>query len=352
MKVEVNNDRIMTRDQYTIELLGNQADHYRSLAIEQEDETARLQRKVKKMRKERNLLRSQLSEALNKLREYREAEVTEQDAKLIEKRDIDYPGIDRAAREALEANLTQMASAGAIRGDEMRMVMESIKVPHHGPELSAAEDAMRDDGRYEFAAAFGAAVEDMSARLDKEFPARLDDTESQKDPTTGLVLNPDGSLRVVVQRGSGMLRVNLQSIDTRQVIGSATGNGVEETLGRIITPCERIRVREVLWDYHTLGNEFTEPDTTDAIKVDVQPETGSFDAAKFDILTGKPKQPLRLIMEKAPFGGIYYKLQDRKTLRLIQNGIAADVAAVLSLIPEADRERIYETRRYGMGVGE
>jgi len=94
------------------------------------------------------------------------------------------------------------------------------------------------------------------------------------------------------------------------------------------------------------GVAFTHPDTTDGIKVDIKPEDGVF-------VSSKPiNPPLRLIMEKAPFGGIYYKLQDRKTLRLIQNGIAADVAAVLSLIPEADRERIYETRRYGMGVGE
>ncbi|WP_025371794.1 hypothetical protein [Advenella mimigardefordensis] len=99
-------------------------------------------------------------------------------------------------------------------------------VPHHGPGLSEAEDAMRDA-----------------------------DTEPQKDPITGLVFNPDGWLRVLVQRGNGFLRVNLQIIDSGRFIGTATGSNVEETLGRIIKPCERHDVREVVWDYHTLRGE-------------------------------------------------------------------------------------------------
>lgn len=48
--------------------------------------------------------------------------------------------------KAVEANLKQGLASGGLRGDELRMVMEAIKVPHHGPGLSEAEDAMRPAG--------------------------------------------------------------------------------------------------------------------------------------------------------------------------------------------------------------
>lgn len=62
----------------------------------------------------------------------------------------------------------------------------------------------------------------------------------------------------------------------------------------------------------------------------------------------RKKGQLLLIMQKAPFGGVYYKLMDRESRRTLHSGIAKDQPDMLAHLEDSEKARIYETRTYGM----
>lgn len=71
---------------------------------------------------------------------------------------------------------------------------------------------------------------------------------------------------------------------------------------------------------------------------------------KFVARCNRDKGQLLLLLENAPQGGVYYRLKDRQTWRDMQSGIAKDIPEALSFISESQRGRIVEERRYRMGV--
>ena len=252
----------------------------------QADCITRMSKDLHRVTGENETLRRQLSEALDKIKEYREAEerkipqimsvhvdkskgfyalkivdlATGKDVHWSNSVDEDtmYRNIPTVIRRILAKNGQIPSHYDNDRpsvSDELGT--NAYPIPHHGPGLSAADDAFKADEVLKGDDGVTVQYRGEQVRMSHQDAASLREANERcgnpvKDPITGLVFNPDGWLRVLVQRRNGFLRVCLQIIDSGRIIGTGTGSSVEETLGRIIEPCERHDVREVVWDYHTL----------------------------------------------------------------------------------------------------
>ena len=129
MGIELKNVRLMTKEQHDAEQLASRAEQYKKIAWEQEQEIARLQRKVKKMRKERKALVSDIEGYIKVANEY-----------AVEN--------DSLVRQLAKATSQLSEALGKIREYWEWVHIPDIDpqpIPHHGPGLSEAEDAFKAD---------------------------------------------------------------------------------------------------------------------------------------------------------------------------------------------------------------
>jgi DNA uptake protein ComE-like DNA-binding protein len=163
MGIEFTNVRVMTKEQHETEVLKNRAEQYRQLALGQENEIVRLQRKLKRIRKERKTLVSDVEGYVKVANEYaaENHSLVRQLASAIQKLNE----AERLAAEKLKESLKDpqsdvsqglIASFGEIGRDSAQNTVERMcsrpltdkdftsLVPHHGPGLSEAEDAIRE----------------------------------------------------------------------------------------------------------------------------------------------------------------------------------------------------------------
>ena len=115
-------------------------------ALGQSNSTANDMRAKRNLQEENETLRSQLSETLNMLREYREAEAQAFAAKIVTDA---VATIDKTIGNCSGAVAGNALAAGGLFKATHDAIFPTARgefvIPHHGPGLSEAEDAMRED---------------------------------------------------------------------------------------------------------------------------------------------------------------------------------------------------------------
>lgn len=173
MGIEFKNVTMMTKEQHDAVLAANRTEQYRAIALKQEQQIAALKRKIKKLRKERKALVSDLKGYIQAANEYENDAVTlyqslEKLTSAVEDMEICPPGgdsLDRACKAVSEAagvlldhseycnpvcySPPRDSEADEIKGKSPTYaVFDELAqpIPHHGPGLSEAEDAVRPAG--------------------------------------------------------------------------------------------------------------------------------------------------------------------------------------------------------------